>query len=99
MKLQSGTVVNGSYQDATWKLHQGPVAERVFTRTVTFESKFAKPPKVVIGLSGLDGDGTKNNRVQVTAKDITESGFVVEYKTWFDTVLYTVWANWLAYGD
>lgn len=99
MKLQSGTVVNGSYQDTTWKLSQGPVAERVFTRTVAFESKFATPPKVVIGLSGLDVDGTKNTRVQVTAKNITDSGFEVEYKTWFDTVLYTVWANWVAYGD
>ncbi len=99
MKLQSGTTYNGSFQDNTWKLNQGPVGERLFTRAVTFESKFAQPPKVVIGLSGLDVDATKNNRVQVTAKNITESGFVVEYKTWYDTVMYSVWTNWVAYGE
>lgn len=97
MKLQSGTVNNG-YSETAWKLDEGS-GERVFTRAVTFESKFANPPKVVIGLSGLDVNATKNNRVVVTAKNITDSGFQVEYKTWSDTILYGVWADWLAYGD
>lgn len=99
LKIQSGTVVNGSYQDAGWKLHQEPIGERLFTRPVQFESKFAKPPKVFLEISGLDVNETKNTRVTVTAKNITESGFDLEYKTWFDTILYTVWANWMAFGE
>ncbi|MCU0518284.1 MAG: H-type lectin domain-containing protein [Oscillatoria sp. Prado101] len=99
LKIQSGTVVNGSYQDAAWKLHQEPIGERLFTRPVQFESKFAKPPKVFLEISGLDVNETKNTRVTVTAKNITESGFDLEYKTWFDTILYTVWANWMAFGE
>lgn len=98
MKLQSGTTVDNGWADTAWKLKEGS-GERVFTRAVTFESKFANPPKVVIGLNGLDVGSTKNNRVVVTAKNITDSGFQVEYKTWSDTILYAVWANWLAYGD
>jgi hypothetical protein len=99
LKIQSGTVMNGSYQDAAWKLHQEPIGERLFTRPVQFESKFAKPPKVFLEISGLDVNETKNTRVTVTAKNITESGFDLEYKTWFDTILYTVWANWMAFGE
>ncbi len=99
LKIQSGTTYNGSYQDADWKLHQETIGERLFTRPVQFESKFAKPPKVFLEISGLDVNETKNTRVTVTAKNITESGFDLEYKTWFDTILYTVWANWMAFGE
>jgi hypothetical protein len=54
---------------------------------------------VFLEISGLDVNETKNTRVTVTAKNITESGFDLEYKTWFDTILYTVWANWMAFGE
>ncbi len=99
LKIQSGTTYNGAFQDSTWKLHEGPLAERVFNLPVKFESKFTKPPKIFIEISGLDVNAIKNTRVQVTAKNITESGFDLEYKTWYDTILYSVWTNWMAFGE
>lgn len=98
LKIQSGTTDNGSHKDGTWKLHQGS-GERLLNLPVQFQSKFAKPPKVFIEISGLDVDETKNARAVVTAKNITESGFDLEYKTWSDTILYTVYANWMAFGE
>lgn len=97
MKVQSGTA-NNDASNPGWSLRDGS-GERIFSRAVAFESKFANAPKVVIGLSGLDVGANKNQRVTVAAKNITDSGFDVEYRTWSDTILHGVVVNWLAYGD
>ena len=74
---------------------QGPRLEQV---TVTFDESFAEPPIVHVGLSMWDIDRAANQRADIRAEDVTTTGFVLEFRTWGDTRVARVRANWLAIG-
>lgn len=50
----------------------------------------------MVSLSLLDIDKNKNHRSNVYAEDITEKGFTLVFKTWFDTIAYSMKATWIA---
>jgi hypothetical protein len=54
--------------------------------------------KYQLALSGQDVDATKNNRIQVKARDITVDGFNLVYITWTDSIVYSIWTTWTAIG-
>ena len=74
---------------------EGP---REIRRSVTFGEMFKRPPAVTVGLSMLDIDQGKNHRVDIKAENITRSGFDIVFKTWGDTRIARVRADWLAMG-
>jgi len=95
--IQTGETVNGYLDNPDWTLHIGS-GERTYTTAVRFDKPFQVPPKVSVALSGQDVDATKNNRIVVTARDITVDGFNLVYITWTDSIEYIIWTTWIAIG-
>lgn len=71
---------------------------RIFRSTVVFDSPFAAPPVVHLGLTGFDIDHRDSGRLNLRATDITATSFVVEITTWLDTRVYSVGFSWLTLG-
>lgn len=98
--MQTGTVQNDYIKNAaTWNLHVAqPPGERYFLHHVYFQQPFTEgqPPIVLAMLSGLDSDETTNERVHVTAEDVTNYGFDIRYTTWSNTLLYGASVTWIA---
>jgi hypothetical protein len=97
--IQTGTIQNDYINDAgVWYLHLAqPPGDRYFLQHIDFQKPFTErqPPIVLVMLNGLDSDD-RNERVHVTAEDITNNGFVLRYATWGDTRLYAASVTWIA---
>jgi hypothetical protein len=65
---------------------------------VGFKEPFTDPPVVHIGLSLWDFDQKTNVRAELSAEKVTEKGFHIVFKTWSDTRVARVRADWLAIG-
>lgn len=91
--VQSGKVSSSNVRD--WF---PPVAKTKGKVTFAGNGAFEKTPKVFIGLSELDMDSAKKLRVKVFADKITPDGFIWHGETWDDSLLYTVGADWIAFG-
>jgi hypothetical protein len=87
-RIQTGTDIHGP----TW----AGVGERVNKKQINFEKPFENIPEVVVSLSGLDSQNNVNTRINVNALNITNNGFVLEYKTWADSQITQIRANWIA---
>lgn len=72
---------------------------RVSRTTVTFSESFRTAPNVQVGLSMWDLDGASNVRTDISAEDITEAGFEIVFRTWGDSRVARVRANWMAIGE
>lgn len=66
---------------------------------VTFKEAFLEPPVVMVGLSMWDIDNMHNSRVDISAEAITPQGFHIVFKTWGDTRVARVRADWTAMGQ
>jgi hypothetical protein len=95
--LSAVTVLDSSSKN--WKLLEGPGdAPRKQQARITFETPFAAPPLVHVGIVGLDASKDDNLRVRVRAVDITAASFVIEAETWLHTRIWAVEVSWLAIG-
>ncbi|WP_112874558.1 H-type lectin domain-containing protein [Paracoccus endophyticus] len=65
---------------------------------VSFPEPFLSPPVVHVGLGMWDIAVEHNQRADISAVDVTETGFVLLFKTWSDTKVARVRAEWLAIG-
>jgi len=65
---------------------------------VQFKEPFTDAPVVTVGISMWDMDHKTNSRVDLTAENITAKGFHVVFKTWGDTRVARVRADWMAIG-
>ena len=63
-----------------------------------FDEPFLSPPHVMVGLSMWDIDRRANSRVDITAEEITTSGFQLVFRTWGDSRIARVRADWTAIG-
>lgn len=99
LRFQGGNVNYGASKNATqWNLNVGN-GERKFTPHIEFRDSYVIPPNVVVSLTGVDGDNTSNTRLTATPINVTEKGFDIEYKTWWDTRITSVWSSWTAFGE
>lgn len=73
----------------------GPRVERV---GVSFPAPFRGVPLVHVGLSMWDISVDGNQRVDITAEEVTPQGFTLVFRTWGDTRVARVRADWLAIG-
>ena len=71
---------------------------RVFRQAVTFGDVFATPPVVQVSLSMWDLDRKTNQRMDIAAEHVTETGFDIVFRTWGDTRVARVRADWTAFG-
>ena len=97
MTIQSGRFT-ANYHDAKWQLLTGK-GDRPFERRIDFPKSFKEPPIVAVSLVGLDVDKGANLRVSVEAHETDRNGFTIYFKTWSDTKVYGLSAQWIAYGN
>lgn len=74
---------------------QGPRESR---HLVSFQQAFAAAPTVMASISMWDMDHKTNSRVDILAENITASGFHLVFRTWGDTRVARVRADWVAIG-
>lgn len=73
----------------------GPRVER---SRVRFPSPFLSPPVVHVAIGMWDISGASNQRADISADKVTNDGFEIVFRTWGDTRVARVRAEWLAIG-
>ncbi|RPE66425.1 H-type lectin domain-containing protein [Pacificibacter maritimus] len=93
---QDSLLLFSDFQDggAMWT-GKGP---RELRRVIEFDEPFLRAPAVTVGLSMLDIDQASNHRVDICAEMVNEEGFVIVFRTWGDTRVARVRADWMALG-
>lgn len=74
---------------------EGP---RVIRQTVAFPQPFQSPPLVHVAIGMWDIAGSTNQRADISADKITSEGFEIVFRTWGDTRVARIRAEWLAIG-
>lgn len=94
--LQGSRVLFSDYVDGgvMWT-GEGPRESRF---VVTFKEAFREAPAVTVGLSMWDMDHQSNVRADITAENVTTRGFHLVFRTWGDTRVARVRADWMALG-
>lgn len=94
---QGSIVLFSDYQDggAMWTGH-GP---RELRRAVVFSEAYKTVPMVQVTLSMWDMDQKSNQRADISAEMVNEEGFVIVFRTWGDTRVARVRADWIAFGE
>lgn len=65
---------------------------------IGFDEVFAEAPAVMVGISMWDLDKGTNTRADLRAEAITAEGFDLVFRTWDDTRIARVRADWTAIG-
>lgn len=94
---QGSTVLFSDFEDGgeMWT-GSGP---RELRQPVKFSEHFSDPPVIHISLSMWDMDQKTNQRADISAEDVLKTGFTIVFKTWGDTRVARVRADWLALGQ
>lgn len=75
---------------------EGP---RELRRVVEFAEPFLSEPVVQVSMSMWDMDQKTNQRADISAEMVNPEGFVIVFRTWGDTRVARVRADWLAIGE
>jgi H-type lectin domain len=94
---QGSLVLFSDFQDggAMWT-GQGP---RELRRAVAFSEAFLTEPVVQVSLTMWDMDQKTNQRADISAENVAADGFVIVFRTWGDTRVARVRADWVAFGE
>ncbi|PTN03404.1 H-type lectin domain-containing protein [Rhodovulum imhoffii] len=65
---------------------------------VKFSRSFHDAPSVFVGFSMWDLDAQTNPRADITSENITAQGFDLVFRTWSDTRVARIRADWMAIG-
>ncbi|SER72525.1 H-type lectin domain-containing protein [Tranquillimonas rosea] len=71
---------------------------RELQRDIAFSEPFVAPPNVQVSLSMWDIDSAANIRADISSAAVSERGFTIVFRTWGDTRIARVRADWLALG-
>ena len=71
---------------------------REHRHAVRFRGGFENAPVVHIGLSMWDIDQKHNGRMDISTDAVTAEGFVIVFRTWGDSRVARVRADWMAIG-
>ncbi|MEH7828395.1 H-type lectin domain-containing protein [Gemmobacter denitrificans] len=74
---------------------QGPRESR---HIINFDEAFVEVPAVMVGMSMWDIDHKHTSRADITAENITTEGFHLVFRTWGDTRVARIRADWTAIG-
>lgn len=73
--------------------------DREIREHIEFSERFLSPPAVKVGLSMWDVDHTANQRMDISAEHIHDHGFDLVFRTWGDSRIARVRAEWIAMGE
>lgn len=65
---------------------------------VVFDARFAAAPNVQVALTMWDIDHKHNQRMDISAEKVSETGFELVFRTWGDSRVARVRASWIAIG-
>lgn len=65
---------------------------------VRFDQAFTAPPAVIVGIAMWDMDRETNIRAHIAAENVTAEGFEIVFRTWGDTRVARIRADWTAIG-
>ena len=68
-------------------------------KAVVFTEPFRTPPSVHVAVSMWDVDQGANLRVDISADNVSTTGFDLVFGTWSDTRVARVRMNWMAIGE
>lgn len=74
---------------------QGPRESR---HVVTFKQAFSAVPSVMVAISMWDLDQKTNSRADIAAENISATGFHLVFRTWGDTRVARIRADWTVIG-
>lgn len=63
-----------------------------------FDQAFLAAPVVLVGISMWDMDHKVNSRGDISAENITATGFEIVFRTWSDSRIARIRADWTALG-
>ena len=66
---------------------------------VTFDEPFRTAPAILTGLAMFDMDDGSNARADLSHEEVTPGSFVLVFRTWGDTRIARVRADWTAIGE
>lgn len=75
---------------------EGP---RELRRVIEFAEPFRSSPVVQVSVSMWDFDRHANQRADISAEMVNPEGFVIVFRTWGDTRVARIRADWLAIGE
>ncbi len=72
--------------------------DRESRHLINFKEAFAELPSVMVSISMWDTDHKHNARADISAEKISLKGFHLVFRTWGDTRVARVRADWIAMG-
>lgn len=72
--------------------------DRESRHVITFKEPFLEAPAVMVGISMWDIDHKHTARADLVAEKITAKGFHLVFRTWGDTRVARIRADWTAIG-
>lgn len=72
--------------------------ERESRHLVDFKEPFREAPVIMLGISLWDMDHKTNMRADLQAENVTTKGFHIVFRTWGDTRVARIRADWTALG-
>jgi len=90
-------VIFSDFEDggAMWT-GEGP---RELRRVVEFETPYSTAPAVHVSLTMWDFDHRHHTRADIAAEMVNPEGFVLVFRTWGDTRVARVRADWMSIGE
>ncbi|MDF0597866.1 H-type lectin domain-containing protein [Psychromarinibacter halotolerans] len=71
---------------------------RKCSRRITFAEAYQTPPSVHVSISMWDTGADRNQRADISAESISTTGFDLVFRTWGDSRVARIRADWLAIG-
>jgi hypothetical protein len=96
--IEQGTTILFSdfvHDGAMWT-GSGP---REVRQVQAFPEVYAEAPVVTVGISMWDIDHQTNSRADIAAENVTAQGFEIVFRTWGDTRIARIRADWMAIGQ
>jgi len=95
--VENGSTIlfNDFAHDGAMWTGSGP---REVRQSQTFREPFQSVPVVTVGISMWDIDHKHNARADLTAENVTAGGFHLVFRTWGDSRIARVRADWTAIG-
>ena len=72
---------------------------REFRKVVEFDDPFIGTPVVQVGISMWDFDHNTNQRADIFTEMVNPEGFALVFRTWGDTRIARIRADWIAFGE
>lgn len=94
--VQGSSLMFSAFQD------DGPMwsgsGNRQVREYIAFTRSFLQVPVVQVAIGMWDIDRSSNQRAEISAENITRSGFDLVFCTWGDTRVARIRADWIAIG-